>query len=255
MIPYSVDLEYEVLFLLPIKDGAEALINTLNSFKNLNFPFSYALLVSDNNSKEDLGSIFENYNFPIIYSKTDRDLSRIGNWNNIVSLAKKLKFKYAKFVFAGDVLLEKGVIEQVNSNQFFVTSPHVVVNEDLSTYIMNHMCDEKLAVLPSSEALENALKSGNWFAGCMSCVLMKKSVLNHLYFDENYSWASDFKAWVNLAKIYDVTYTPELVCEFHKRYRKHYAKLGSDKKSKQEELEIEKDIKNFLYLMREGNVT
>ena len=96
----------KLVLLIPVYNDPTGLEITLKSI--VMHGGSTPVIVSDNCSDLDLHSVIRKYDgvIDIVYIRTGSNLGRVGNWNYVLREAEKRNYRWVKFLFSGEELLD-----------------------------------------------------------------------------------------------------------------------------------------------------
>ena len=105
----------KIAILVPSYNGGSLLRETVMSAGSAGLPpDSYEILVSDNASTDGSVTVLperDDLGAPISVRRNQSNLGRVANWNCALSMAEEMGFSYAFFLMAGDVLVDRAIID------------------------------------------------------------------------------------------------------------------------------------------------
>ncbi len=233
------------MILIPTYNSQEFLEKTLNSA--INQTKKTDIVVVDNCSTDGTIDIAKKYAVEIVIN--DKNLGRIGNWNQCIEIAIKKEAEYFKLLFAGDVL-KLNAFEEYESifKQYdigLITSKYEIIEKDGTKIVNQTISEDKL--ITSNEALELNLQKRNWYASPSIQAYSTKSVKN-IRFDENFPWVADWKFCIDISRVSNVYYSDKILSEFHKNSRRYYESQSNALSSLSEEIYLQTNLMEELTL-------
>ena len=186
----------------------------------------FELIISDNCSDDDTGSIVQEYllrDQRVAYYRNSCNLGMVGNWNRCLELARG---EYVKILCADDLLaptcLERSVeLMEADPRTVLVSTSRRHVDEFLRP-LTHASFSPKMEFLPGGEVIRRCLFRGN-LIGEPTAVLFRNLPLNR-GFSTEYRHIVDLEMWFSVLGRGYFAHTPEVLCSF----RQHAAQTTGE---------------------------
>lgn len=188
---------------VPIFNGGEALIDAIESCKNIKLKFNeFEILVVDNCSTDGKVEVIEeNYGgmLPIRVKRNEYNCGRINNWNKCLEYAKG---EYILFLFANDLIVENNSIEKAitllakNPDCSLVSAPWIYSDFQQTKQFVEPEFKKRspgLGVYAAERHIQSVIESGKLPFVCLQSCFIKKSLIHQhgLLFDEKIPLTTD----------------------------------------------------------------
>lgn len=240
----------KIMVVIPVHNGEGLIERTLDSLLDQTL-IKFSIAIIDNCSDDKTMEICEQYMESLSLSsrhmidyrvyQNEENLGRIGNWNKALSIFRESDAEICKLMFVGDTLEPGCLLEQMfyidKDIAPIVSCAHNVINEDDTSYIMNHNKNEDDEIMKFFpwQALEKSLKDGNWFAGTTACMMFTREALGNLKFSDTLNWAADWDFWARMMDKNKMVYMSKPLANFYMDARKGYKRMVGTPQAAMEE--------------------
>jgi len=187
--------------IIPVKNGGNALKDTLLSLSNIDFNKKCLLTISDNYSSDNCPwkkVISELKNLEVKLLVPPKEMDRVEHWNWAFSKTTGL---WIKPVMVGDLIkvnyfkeVFNAIEEHPNSSLIFCTNQEQRKDKVVYNYI--HLENQ---IVNFEEYLDLSLKNFNFIGALSGVVFNKEKLEKALPFEEKYPWTADWRIYTKLA--------------------------------------------------------